>query len=77
MRMDTESILIDDGKFTCLCGNTAISVGFYHCDSKGAEVEPTIEGDWDSVSFVCRRCGWIIDQNTGEGLGRREETPPC
>jgi hypothetical protein len=72
--MGVERIHIEDGEFTCLCGNVAISDGFYPCDSNGVEVEPTIGGDWDQIRYVCMRCGRIIDQNSGEVLGRRKET---
>lgn len=56
----------------CNCGNTPNSEGFYPCNSKGIEVEPT-ENDWDGISYVCADCGRIINQDTLEVIGHREE----
>ena len=70
--MEPERILLDGGEFTCLCGTASISDGFAPCDATGAEVEPTPDG-WDGVRYVCERCGRILNQHTGEVLGRRQE----
>jgi hypothetical protein len=44
--------------------------GFYPCDAAGADVEPTPE-DWTGDTYVCERCGRIIDQDTREIVGQR------
>ena len=67
-----EKISIVDGDWECLCGNTPISDGFYPCNNDGGEVEPTPE-EWNGVTYVCARCGRIINQNTGEVIGLRVE----
>jgi hypothetical protein len=48
----------------CLCGNTAMSDGFWPCLPDGTEVEPTLEGPWDGKLVVCHSCGRIMDQST-------------
>lgn len=55
----------------CICGNVPSSDGFYSCDTKGNEVEPT-EKDWKTNWYVCLRCGRIIDQDTLVVVGRNE-----
>ena len=63
--MMTEKITINpDGTWDCLCGNTEIDDGFYPCDYKGTEVEPT-EELWDGERLVCGRCTRVINQHTG------------
>jgi hypothetical protein len=69
--MEREKIRIEDGEFTCPCGNVSYSDGFYPCDEVGKEVEPDAGGDWDEIRIVCRRCGRIIDQDSCMVLGRR------
>jgi len=49
----------------CTCGNTPNSEGFYACDIKGNEVEPTPEL-WDGIHYKCSSCGNIINQDTLE-----------
>lgn len=55
----------DKDAWVCLCGNTPSDNGFYPCDDKGNEVEPT-ETDWTTNSYVCNQCGRIINQDTLE-----------
>ena len=56
----------------CVCGNTPSSDGFYPCNEwDGVHVEPVIGGFWDGKSYVCDRCGRIIDQDTGNVTGYR------
>ena len=55
--------------WVCVCMNTPIRDGFYACDEKGNEVEPT-ERDWTSGLYVCASCGRIIDPSTLEVVGR-------
>jgi hypothetical protein len=50
----------------CLCGNHAMSDGFYPSDIEGNELEPLIGGPWDGRLVMCARCGRIIDQTTFE-----------
>lgn len=52
----------------CTCGNTPDSQGFFPCNSNGDYVEPTPE-EWKTDSYVCDRCGNIIDMNTLEVVG--------
>jgi len=54
--------------FICTCGNTPDYEGFYPCNEKGKEVEPTPE-EWTTDCYVCRKCGNIIKQKTLEILG--------
>jgi hypothetical protein len=49
--------------WVCLCQNTPQKAGFYPCDTKGNEVEPTVK-DWTTGWYVCGGCGRIIDQKT-------------
>lgn len=57
---------IDD--WECVCHNRPHTDGFYPCDDKGREVEPS-EVDWLTSKYVCGGCGAIIDQNTLEIVG--------
>lgn len=45
--------------FSCTCGNTSDSEGFYPCDKEGEKIEPTTENGWEGL-FVCDRCNKII-----------------
>ena len=62
----------NDEAWICLCNNTPVSDGFYPCDEKGNEMEPTIGSGWESL-YVCAKCGRIIDQRTLEVVGRNPE----
>jgi hypothetical protein len=55
--------------WVCLCGNSPVAHGFYPCDAKGNELEPTVGSDWLGL-YVCARCGRIINQTTLEVTGR-------
>lgn len=62
------------GEWLCVCGNYPSADGFYPCnETTGVEVEPDVGGYWDGVSYVCSRCGRIINQYTGDVTGRRAE----
>ncbi len=52
--MDTERILIGDGEFTCLGGDTSVGDGFSACNSRGMQVEPTPQHR-DGVRSTWRR----------------------
>ena len=41
-----------EGSWHCLCGNDAMSDGFYPCNEAGREVEPTAE-EWQTNAYVC------------------------
>jgi hypothetical protein len=56
----------------CICKNTHTGGGFYSCDEKGNEVEPTAK-DWTSGLYVCADCGRMIDPDTLEVVGRNPE----
>ena len=60
----------DDGGWICICGNIPHGSGFYPCDQKGIEVEPTPE-EWTTDCYVCYRCGRIINQHTLHVVGRK------
>lgn len=49
--------------YCCECGNTSDLDGFFPCDSKGNEIEPTIESGWDGHLYVCIDCGKIMYVN--------------
>jgi hypothetical protein len=59
----------DEHAWTCICGNRPIDDGFYPCDDKGQEVEPT--SGWNGL-YVCDRCGRVVDQHTLEVMARRK-----
>ena len=63
----------DKDAWVCICGNMPPTDGFYPCDEQGNVVEPTIDGPWDGVRYVCNRCGRIINQDTLEVVGQRKE----
>jgi hypothetical protein len=56
--------------WVCVCGNTAVGVGFYPCDKDGNTVEPV--GGWGGL-FRCDKCGRIIEAETREIVGRAVE----
>ena len=58
----------DDWK--CICGNEALSEGFFPCDMNGDEVEPTSK-DWPVKWYVCTKCGRIIRQEDRRIVGVR------
>lgn len=59
-----------EGSWHCLCGNDAMSDGFYPCNEAGREVEPTAE-EWQTNAYVCARCGRIINMYSLEVIGVR------
>ena len=58
----------NNGEWVCPCGNRADADGFYPCDSKGNDIEPTPEA-WTREWYVCATCGRIIDQVTNQIVG--------
>ncbi len=46
----------------CICGNMPAEEGFTPCNSGGGEVEPSAE-DWRGDTWVCERCGRIINSD--------------
>lgn len=50
--------------FICTCGNQPNYDGFYSCLNTGEIVSPTLNGEWDEVSYLCERCQRIIDGQT-------------
>jgi hypothetical protein len=58
----------DEDAWVCICKNTPVDDGFYPCDEKGNEMEPTIGSGWTDL-YVCARCGRIIKQDTLEVVG--------
>lgn len=62
----------NDEAWICICNNTPSDGGFYPCDEKGNEMEPTIGSNWSGL-YVCADCGRIIDQKTLEVVGRNPE----
>lgn len=59
----------DTDSWICLCFNTPINAGFYPCDSKGRQIEPTMAAGWEGL-YLCDRCWRIIDQATLKVIGR-------
>lgn len=54
--------------WTCACGNTPDSDGFYSCLEDGKIVPPYNDGPWDGFSYVCYRCNAIVlTQPDGSG----------
>lgn len=52
-------------EWTCLCGNTADSDGFYAwMPEPSREVEPT-PAQWTSNAYVCFACLRVFDVSTG------------
>jgi len=60
----------DPGSWRCLCENTTHQQGFYPCNEKGDEIEPTGQAGWTTL-YGCDRCGRIIDQHTLAIVGYR------
>jgi hypothetical protein len=60
------------GAWICLCGNVPCDDGFYTCDAKGNEVEPTAM-DWTIGLYVCAACGRMIEPRS---FGWSDETRP-
>lgn len=62
----TEKILVgENDEWTCECGNTAFSDGFYPCDEDGSICEPDSD-DWgaghvDMYFYFCCRCGLVVN----------------
>lgn len=74
-----ERIALEDNDkdvWICVCGNTPPNDGFYTCDKKGNQVEPTKDSPWDGVLYACgsEGCGWIIDQNWKWSAGIRSRS---
>jgi hypothetical protein len=61
----------NDEAWICLCKNTPSGGGFYPCDEKGNEVEPTEEA-WKTGLYVCADCGRMIDFKTLAVMGRNK-----
>lgn len=62
----------DEDSWICTCGNTPMREGFYPCNEKGEEVEPTPE-EWTTHCYICSKCGNIIKQKTLEITGIASE----
>jgi hypothetical protein len=58
----------DEDAWVCICRNTPADSGFYPCDEKCNEMEPSIGSNWDGL-YVCADCGRIIKQDTLEVVG--------
>jgi hypothetical protein len=70
----TQEVLKKDeyGEYvSCICGNDAITDGFYPCDDIGNEVVP--DNNWNGKLYVCGSCGRIIDQDTDKVVGQAIE----
>lgn len=52
------NIEFESEDFKCTCGNTTCDSGFFPCDAKGNEIEPTKEEGWSGL-YVCAECGII------------------
>lgn len=65
----------DPDAWVCLCGNTPAAAGFYPCDAAGHHVEPT-PTNWTTNSYVCGKCGRIINQGSLEVVGRAAAVDP-
>ena len=69
-----EKITLDDDWMICLCGNDPSLDGFFSCLGDGTPVEPAdLPGLWDGRRYVCARCGRIVDYQTQEVTGRRDD----
>jgi hypothetical protein len=60
----------DKKTWVCICGNTLSDSGFFTCDKKGRQVEPTPE-EWTTDCYVCAECGRIIRMDDLRVLGFR------
>ena len=67
MTLNYELTMVD--WWVCQCGNEPDKDGFYSCMPDGRIVEPTLEGPWNGVSFLCYQCGCIYDCNTLDETG--------
>jgi hypothetical protein len=75
MENKTEYISADQHErdaWRCICGNTPTSDGFFPCDEKGNEMEPTIGSGWTDL-YVCARCSRIIRQDTLAVIGQNPD----
>jgi len=64
----------DKGAWICICGNRPAYGGFYPCDVKGNEIEPTTGSGWKNL-YVCDDCGRIINMDTLDVVGRKKLSP--
>jgi len=53
-----EIVNTQEGELVCGCGNNTLLDGFFPCDEKGNEIEPTINSNWNGL-YVCAKCGQI------------------
>jgi hypothetical protein len=58
--------------WVCLCGNEPMAYGFYPCNERGEEVEPSPQL-WTTGCYMCAHCGRIIRQSDLEVVGRRDQ----
>jgi hypothetical protein len=61
--------LDNDDAWICICGNMPDQDGFFPCNARGDEVEPTTEA-WKTNWYVCNGCGRMFDQHTLIVMGR-------
>lgn len=59
----------DPDVWTCVCGNITGDTGFFPCNEKGEEVEPTKEA-WKTGYYACYDCGRFFRGDTLEVVGR-------
>jgi hypothetical protein len=52
--------------------NTPVGHGFYPCDERGNETEPSKGSGWNGL-YVCDKCGRIIWQETLEVIGQNPD----
>jgi hypothetical protein len=60
------------GDWNCICGNHHEFEGFLFADSSGRAVDAT-KWLWDGKTYVCDRCGRIIDGDTLEVVGQAHD----
>jgi len=58
--------------WVCICGNTPDGHGFYTCNERGDEVEPTVK-EWTTDLYVCAKCGRMIHVDTLEVVGQNKD----
>ena len=63
----------DHYAWICVCGNTPCGGGFFECDERGNQVEPTAAA-WTTDLYVCDQCGRMINPDTLEVVGQRKES---
>jgi hypothetical protein len=75
--MSRENVLLPglEQEWRCVCGNDSHSEGFWPCMPDGRYVQPVKDGEWDGIHNKCVRCGRIVDQRTGDVVGRQEDEP--